>query len=344
MVAVQPKLATLASPSQKLPAAFDGGNGSIKLVVDLAEIRFPSYFLPIQHKLYDVPASIDGGLVEYAEGPRADLIGKTWLAGMPAYQQSPKGCLRTVDDRRGKLEYGLQLLLGGLATLRPQSVWNLALVASIQDSQAFGELLKERLEGLHTVRFNCSDIAHISIEVIQVVEEGVGAIVHARLQIDPNGQTVLYDFGAGTSIVSVFGAKGRLVDRKYSVGGVELLIDAIASNLDVRRKLAGEGDRQIIRAGIEDRSFLYGQTKWSFKHVYEAELKPWVISTLAPALKTADPWTPTSSAILAIGGGSQLPLIEDLLKSKGITPVEDGCWANARGMARIAYLKLRGDA
>jgi hypothetical protein len=99
---------------------------------------------------------------------------------------------------------------------------------------------------------------------------------------------------------------------------------------------AGEGDRQIIRAAIEDNSFNYGKTGWNFRSIYDMELKPWVQSTLAPALKAADPWTPSSSAILAIGGGSQLSTISQLLTHRGITPVAAGGWANARGLKTIA--------
>lgn len=329
-----------AKISQPLPTGYDNGNGYSKLAIGEHEIRCPAYILPIHGELYDIPAPVDGGFVEYVKGDRTDLEGQRWLSGFPAYQNSPLGCLRVVDDKRGKILYGLQTLLGAISTLPHQDFWHLSLVASIQDAQVFGADLKDALKGGHTVKFNSSrQLSTVDISVQAVVEEGVGAIVTSRNDIDTNGQTLLYDFGSGTCIISVFGAKGKLLDRKVSSGGVENLIDGIARNLEMRKAQSGEGDRQIIRAAIEDNSFNYGRTGWNFRPIYDAELKPWVQSTLAPALKAADPWTPSSSAILAIGGGSQLPTINQLLANRGITPVAAGSWANARGLKTIAQLK-----
>lgn len=328
------KMAVNGSAHQRLPVGFDGGNGSIKLVIDGQQIRCPSYILPVHGEVYDYPES---GFVEYVGGDRADLAGQRWFAGFSAYQQSPTSHLRTVDNRKGKLQYGLQMFLGGLSALPWRSSWQLSVVASIQDAQAFGSELKQLLQGFHSVRFNgLPDLTTISIDILTVTDEGVGAIAECRSEINPNGQTLIYDFGAGTAIISVFGAKGKLINRKVTAGGVENLIDAIAKNLETRRQLATEGDRQIIRAGIEDGSFNYGQSGWNFRTVYDAELKPWVGSVLAVAIKAAAPWTPTSNSILAVGGGSQLPTISQLLVKHGITPIAEGCWVNARGLAAIA--------
>ncbi|MBD1995078.1 hypothetical protein H6G00_00345 [Leptolyngbya sp. FACHB-541] len=339
MMLASQKLAANGSKCQLLPAGFDGGNGSAKLALGDAEIRIPSYFLPIHGDLYDVPASIEGSLVEYVVGDRPDLVGQRWLAGLPAYQQNPSGCFRTVDDPKGKLKFGLQMLLGAIGTLTHQNFWTLDLVASIQDAQAFGDELKQLLHGGHTVKLNGSRLhSTVQINVLNVVEEGVGAIVSSRQTIDPNAQTLLYDFGSGTCIISVFGAKGKLTERTVSPGGVEQLINSIAKNIETRRHLAAEGDRQIIRTAVENQTFLYGETGWNFRHIYDAELKPWVQSVLSPALKAAAPWTPTSKSIIAVGGGSQLPAIAELLAMKGIKPAGD-CWANARGLRKIAQLK-----
>lgn len=197
------------------------------------------------------------------------------------------------------------------------------------------------LSGIHTVRFNGKDLSAIEIRIVAVVEEGVGAIVTARSEIELDGQSLLYDFGNGTCIISVFGAKGKLLTRKVTPGGVENLIDTIARNLDTRKQLNAEGDRQIIRAGIETKNFEYGTTGWNFRHIYQVELKPWVQSTLATALKAGEPWRATSNAILAVGGGSELPQITQLLAAKGITSIPEGHWANARGLAKLAQLKQR---
>jgi hypothetical protein len=151
--ATQP-LPSAANIRQSLPAGFDGGNGNTKLVLGDTEIRCPAYVLPIHSELYDVPLPVAGGLVEYVSGDRSDLMGQRWLSGFPAYQQSPNGCLRIVDDKRGKITYGLQTLLGSIATQPHQDFWHLSLVASIQDAQVFGADLKNVLKGGHTVKFN----------------------------------------------------------------------------------------------------------------------------------------------------------------------------------------------
>jgi len=332
-----------ASKSQLLPAGFDGGNGAVKLCLDIAgnpvNQRIPAYFLPVHGSVYDVP---EHGFVTYLSGDRSDLVGACWIAGLSAYQQNPMGYNRVVDGQRSKIDFGLQLLLGALSHLPSRDFWHLSLVASIHDAQVFGLELKQSLQGRHRVTFgNSSAVTDVWIDVIAVLEEGAGAIAHCRgiNTIPPNGQTTVFDFGSGTVTTSVFGAKGNLIDRKVAMGGVERLIEAIARNIDTRRQLGTEGDRQVIRAGIENRSLEYGATGWSFREIYEAELKPWCASVLAPAIKAASPWLATSSNVIAIGGGAQLPTIAELLTRKSIKPVIDPAWANARGLCLISRLK-----
>jgi hypothetical protein len=339
MVSTLSKLATLASDDQFLPAGVDCGNGNLKLIVDHAEIRTPSYVLPIHRETYDVPAPVDGGFVQYLEGTQSDLIHQTWITGKPAYTQDPLACLRIVDDERGKIRYGLQMLLGGLATLSHRPLWRLLVVASIQDAKVFGTDLKQALSGTHTVKFNGKHHSTVEIQVASVMEEGTGAILSNRSQIDTEGQNIVIDFGSGTTILSLFGAKGKLIDRRVHPAGVERLIDAISSNEETRKRLAQAGDRAVIRTGIEEHSFVYGRIDWNFHKLYGDELKPWVQSVLAPALKIASPWMPTASTKLAIGGGSQLPGIAQLLVRQGFTIASDGAWSNARGLARIAQLR-----
>ena len=336
MVSSLPQLASLATNHHFLPAGVDCGNGNLKLIVDHAEVRTPAYFLPIHGETYDIPAPIDGGFVQYLEGSRSDLISQTWITGKPAYTQDPLACLRIVDDERGKIRYGLQMLLGGMATLSHRPAWRLLLVASIQDAKVFGAELRQALTGIHTVKFNGKHHSTIEINVSAVMEEGAGAILSNRAQIDTEGQNILIDFGSGTTILSLFGAKGKLIDRRVHPAGVERLIDAIAIHEETRRRLAQAGDRAVIRCGIEDHSFDYGRLDWNFRDLYNQELKPWVQSVLAPALKIASPWVPTASTKLAIGGGSQLPGIAQLLARQAFVVVPEGAWSNARGLARIA--------
>ncbi len=328
---------------QPLPTGFDGGYGSAKLIVENSEIRIPSYIQPLHKEIYEIPESDAGSLIEYISGNRDDLIGQRWFGGVPAYLNNPEGHLRVLDDRKGKTKFGLQLLLAALGSMPVRSNWNLALVASIQDAQALGVELAQSLKGNHSIRINGKSVSTVNINVLSVVEEGSGAIAQSIMSgtVPANAQTILLDIGHGTIISSLFGQKGKLISRDVKRLGVDILTEAIAKNLETRRYLTGEGDRQIIRNAIENNSFNYGTTGWNFRQVYNTELPHWVQSALAPALKAVAPWRATSDAVIAVGGGSQLPAIAQLLAKQGISVSPDGAWANCRGLVKIAQLKLQ---
>jgi hypothetical protein len=339
-------LPTTTDTGQLLPSGFDPGNGSAKLIVNGTEIRIPSLIAPLHNEIYEVPQSPTGSLITYRSGSRSDLIGQRWFVGSSAYIYSPNGHQRIVDDRKGKIKFSLQLLFGALSALPYRQVWKLGLMLSIQDAQAFSEELFESVVGQHDIGINDNPAStQVEIKVLGVKEEGQGAIAQAASTavIDIKTQNILIDIGHGTIITSVFGIGGKLIARTVTPGGVSALIEAIAKNINTRRQLAKEGDRQIIRQGVESKSapFEYGTTGWNFRSVYASELKPWVSQNLATALKSVDDWRETSAAIIAIGGGSMLPAISQLLTLQGISTLDDGCWANARGLARLAQLKLR---
>lgn len=336
-------LTPTAASYQPLPTGFDGGYGNAKLIVETAEVRIPSYIQPLHKEIYEVPESEAGSLIEYVSGDRSDLIGQRWFGGVPAYLNNPEGHLRVVDDRKGKTKFGLQLLLAALGSLPYRANWNLALVASIQDAQALGTELAQSLRGNHSIRVNGKQVSTIAINVLAVVEEGSGAIAQSIMSgaIAATAQTILLDIGHGTIISSLFGQKGKLISRDVKRLGVDILTEAIAKNLETRKQLTGEGDRQIIRNAIENGSFNYGTTSWNFRQIYNAELPHWVQSALAPALKAVAPWRATSDAVIACGGGSQLPAIAQLLAKQGISVSPDGAWANCRGLVKIAQLKLQ---
>lgn len=346
MVTTSPIRAESTNSNQYLPAGFDPGNGTVKLKIEELELRIPSLIATLHSDIYDVPEAKDGSLITYLGGSRTDLTNQRWFAGSSAYTYSPNGHQKVVDDRKGKVKFGLHLLLGAIGALPKRSEWKLLLALSIQDAQAFGNELAESVVGKHTISINnAPGVFHVDIDVAAVREEGEGAIIHtaSTSAIDPRRQNILLDIGHGTIITSVFAAGGKLIARTVTPGGVSSLIDAIAKNLDTRRQLAKEGDRQIIRQGIErvDTPFQYGETEWNFRSVYATELKPWVVQNLATALKSVDDWRETSASIIAIGGGSMLPAISQLLTKQNIVTLPGGCWANARGLLRLAQIKSR---
>jgi hypothetical protein len=337
---------TPTDTGQFLPTGFDPGNGSAKLIVSGTEIRIPSLIAPLHNDIYEVPQSHTGSLITYRSGPRTELIGQRWFVGSSAYTYSPNGHQKVLDDRKGKIKFSLHLLLGALGALPYRQTWKLGLMLSIQDAQAFSEELRESVVGHHEIGINNNPAStQVEILVLGVKEEGQGAIAQATSTavIDIKTQNILIDIGHGTIITSVFGIGGKLIVRTVTPGGVSALIEAIAKNINTRRQLAKEGDRQIIRQGLESKSapFQYGTTGWNFRSVYATELKPWVSQNLATALKSVDDWRETSASIIAIGGGSMLPAISQLLTLQGISTLNDGCWANARGLARLAQLKSR---
>jgi hypothetical protein len=303
MVTASQAVPTSTDTGQFLPTGFDPGNGSAKLIVNGTEIRIPSLIAPLHSDIYEVPLVRTGSLITYRSGTRTDLIGQRWFAGSSAYTYSPNGHQKVVDDRKGKIKFGLQLLLGAIGASPQRSSWKLGLMLSIQDAQAFGKELTEAVVGYHDIGINDNLAStRVEIDVLGVREEGQGAIVHAATTavIDIKTQNILIDVGHGTIITSVFGIGGKLITRTVTSGGVSALIEAIAKNIDTRRQLAKEGDRQIIRQGIEskDAPFKYGTTGWNFRSVYATELKPWVSQNLATALKSVDDWRETSASII----------------------------------------------
>lgn len=105
-----PDVADICQPQ---PTGYDGGNGYSKIKIGNTEIITPSYFAPIYpHQIYDVIEKCQGSLIEYVGGTRKDLISQQFLTGIPAYWRFPESCLKVGDDRRGKIKYGLQMLLG----------------------------------------------------------------------------------------------------------------------------------------------------------------------------------------------------------------------------------------
>jgi hypothetical protein len=330
--------------SQCLPTGFDPGNGSAKLRVDGVETRIPSLIQPVHGEIYDIPQAKNGAYITYHSGTRKDLEKTSWFVGESAYFYSPISCQKIVDDRVGKVKFGLQILLGALGTLPMRPSWHISLVLSIQDAKAFGKELAESVAGHHVIGINGSSaVTHVDADVLAVREEGEGAILTAAstATISPKDQSILIDLGHGTSISSVFAPGGKLIKRTVTPGGVSALVDAIAQNLETRRQLAKEGDRHLIRLAIEDGSFQYGHSDWNFRNVYNNELKPWVVANLANALKAVDDYKESSASIVAIGGGSMLPAISQLLSKQGIATLTDGCMANVRGLERIANIKLR---
>ncbi len=67
----------------------------------------------------------------------------------------------------------------------------------------------------------------------------------------------------------------------------------------------------------------------------------WLMLSLVPAIKALDPWEQDFDIRLATGGGTELPGVVPLLNRRNIAIVNDGVWANVRGLYGLAHLKLQ---
>jgi len=338
-VATMPATAESGKTDRPSPMGVDIGNGSLKLVTGLGEIQLDSYVYYLGER---ASMAANSGYVEYHGGDRADLVGKQWIAGLNAYYHGLRAIYRVTDTNEGKADLGLQILLVGLAALPYRPEWNLLLTCSIHDGNTLGKGLKQALEGSHTVLLQGKP-STVNITVAAVLEEGTGAVIHYQKACDTTN-ALLYDLGNGTLIVSSFSGLKRGF-RSYSQnGGVESLIESVATNELVRAKLLKEGDRHLIRAGIESHLFGYGTQYpgWNFKEAYKAELPLWVDRVLKPMVRPTEDRAASATALLAIGGGACLPGIEALLAKRNIQVLTDPLWANARGLYAYAVRKSSG--
>jgi hypothetical protein len=329
-------LATTGYRSQSQPMGVDIGNGQLKLVASSGESLTESYVYYLSERSTDTVK----GYVEYLDGDRADLKGKQWIGGINAYYNGLSSIYRVTDSKEGKPELGLQIFLSALSELPYRDVWNLAIAVSVHDSKTLGSALKRALEGSHTVRIRHKQ-SELNIKVVAGLEEGTGAVITYQKQADTTN-AILYDLGNGTLIVSSFNGL-KMTDRKYSQdGGVEKLFDQIATHDAVRTELKKEGDRHLIRKGVETQTFGYGTQypDWNFESVYREELPKWVNNVLAPTVRPWDDRRASATALIAIGGGAELPGIASLLSKKNIKVLGDPLWANARGLYTLATRKV----
>ena len=61
---------------------------------------------------------------------------------------------------------------------------------------------------------------------------------------------------------------------------------------------------------------------------------------LSPTVRPWDDRRDSATALIAVGGGAELPGIEPLLSKKNIKVLSDPLWANARGLYTLATRKV----
>lgn len=335
----------ISPPASILPTGYDPGFGQTKLAVSgCREVVIPAYFYPVTiSKIHNIPTSVEGAYVRYVEGDRPDLENQSWLTGKPAYLANPARYTKLADDRAGKHRLALELLLGALATLPPRENWHLFVVPSIHDVETFGDGLKNNLQGTHIVRFGQSVTdTTVTVEVPRVFEEGYGVCASRMLETRQQIQRLVFDIGSGTIRVVAFGPSGNVLNEPETIKqGVDALIDAIAKHPEVRAFEEGEeGDRHLIRQGIESHTLTYGTTGFSFADVYYFELKGWAKAVLLKAIKYARPYQRQADEVIAVGGGANLPGLQETLTGCGIIPATESALLNVRGLKGLAHTLL----
>lgn len=350
MITTDPQTVEFDRSTPILAVGIDNGHGLLKAVVDndsrQMKVRCPSKFKEVREDLLDYPSSKSGSSFYYHDGDIKNLIGHEFKTGDLAYNADPYGHTKLSDKAEYKIEYALHSILGALGTLPYRRSWNLYLVASIHNSKLFAKQLTEALEGVHVVNFNGKASPHsfIKIKVGLVAPEGSGSYVYCRHQnlIDHTKHALALDFGTGTLIVSVFAPGGSIEYREVlSVGGCIDLLDAIARDRELQLYEGGKlGDIELIRQGIESRSFLYGNSGISFRDAYQRELMPWLKDRFSLALKAVQPWRKLAGSFAVWGGGAQLPGVAAAVEKFGYTAVSEGTWANALGLQRLAQSRL----
>jgi hypothetical protein len=316
------------------------GSGSSQM-----KVRCPSKLKEVREDLTDYPTSKHGSTFHYLDGDAKGLIGREFKTGELAYNADPHGHIKFSDKAEYKVEYALHSLLGALGTLGFRPVWNLHLVASIHNSKLFSDQLATALQGNHVVSFNGGLQSIVNVTVSLIVPEGAGSYAYCRAEglIDHTRHAISIDFGTGTIIPTVFAPGGIIEHREVlSVGGCIDLLEAIASDRAIQMFEGGRtGDIELIRQGIESRSFQYGSTAVNFQSAYERELLPWLKARFSLALKATRPWLKLSRSFVVFGGGAQLPSLASIVAKYGYTTVAEGSWANAIGLQRIAEGRLQ---
>ncbi|MBW4501982.1 MAG: hypothetical protein KME57_21020 [Scytonema hyalinum WJT4-NPBG1] len=354
MVLLQPKKAEQSSLPTATATGVDTGAGLVKVVLGSGasqqRVRTPAKIVEVREELHDELTSEEGGHFFYHEGSREDLKNREFLTGSLAAWKAPTSHIKLSDNPALKAEYVLHMCLGALATLPYRETWNLYLVLSSHNTQIFRDLVIEKSSGSHIVSFGSKDNpkSKVFLTVSLVVPEGAGSYGYCASYkpeplIDRAGQVISIDYGTSTCIPTVFAPNGKIIHRAVlPVGGCIDLLEAIAQDVELVKFLGTgrAGDTEIIRQGIENRSFRYGTRNFQFQQIYLKHLKPWLEDRSRLALAEVEEWRDAAQSIVAWGGGAALPFTKEMFEKLGIQPVPEACWANSLGLQKIAEARL----
>lgn len=319
----------------------DTGYHDYKLVLDSLVYKQPSYLLPIHvDALQD---DVTSGMVTYVGGDAPNLIGRSWLVGDTAYKHDPLACRLPSEDPAGKVQDGLELLLGAISTFPYKDTWNLIIAASIHDHKLYRDDLKKRLSGCHVIKFNGSDkTTKVTLHCIIVAAEGAAVPLYLG---DTGKQVITIDLGSQTTAANVIAEDGKLKHRFIYSEGVGKLLAVISNSLEIKKIHGKPGDIAQIRCGIESGTFRYGKGSdvYNFADVYKRELELWMSTVVRKAYSACNKWMASTDKTIAIGGGVCLPFVEDTLRIAGFEPATDPAMVNAHSLKYLAIALSGGD-
>lgn len=330
--------------NRELIVAIDCGNDLLKLVWSL-DTGTKSKKVSMRTIISEVDGDEEGCFI-YESGDDTTRVGSAWVNEIGHRQ------LRVMSDDFGKPKLILPIVTSAMwKDLKDKDV--LYVVASIHNKAALGDELNKALEGKHKITLNKKkpETKEIEIKVLQIVNEGLGAIIQANQDGLLSGRAnALLDLGCDTFIFSVFdGLKLIPGCPPYSEKreGTRMLISDFAKSDPVSRKL-GDGKQLTYdqaRAIVESstHNFTKGSKEIDLSKALESEVDRWLSKVLFKVDQMMGHHLNNVNGLFATGGACNLSYVKDYLEKKEYTVLEDSQWANALGLhqyARRQYEKL----
>ncbi len=234
-----------------------------------------------------------------------------------------------------KVENALPLLLACLikkVKLRPGQ-YEVCLVASHHDPNSMGALLREKLEGAHTV-IKAGEEYGFTVKLPRVGIVGEGSALNVAVDDGCEGYGFgVLDLGYLTSIFSLRDDDGAIVRAtEPKANGTHKLIGMLSQHQEFRALLGGvcpDLDAiaiALVEASREKKNKLFyrrGGKAIDFTAVYGKVMPAWIKQAAGDARLSIQERQGTPYQAIAIGGGCNLPGVAPTLKSVGIKVSKD---------------------
>ncbi|MBD2079594.1 hypothetical protein [Leptolyngbya sp. FACHB-17] len=327
---------------RKLIVGLDCGNENEKIVYS---VDGKAKTFEVQHRsvLSEVDAD-DDDAISCVAGSN-EWKGRSWVA-------SSGGCneLRTMNDDLGKPKLILPLLISAMWDVLKDGD-QLYVVASVHNKAALGGMIGNALTGCHSFTQG-KTTKEIDIVVLSVVNEGVGAILQAKVNSRSNH---LLDIGCDTVIASVFdGLKAPKDCPPYLIKreGTRMLIsefakcEAVSKAIGTGAVLTYDKSKAIIEASpVHILKGACGQVDLTV--ALRNEVYRWLNGRMAQVDQMMGHHLAKVDGKFATGGACRIKLVADYLTNKGYTILDDPLMANAKGLHSYGmkqYSKLNQEA